>query len=133
MIKAKYDKQEVREAAARVAHCLEKGFYKHVVEDHHIEKGTFGFDMNICAIQAKDCGTVCCIGGWMGFELGGSNPHEATCIMNTIAEEHRGLHNLFYNYPDSRSKTKPEEAAKAIKRWLNGNTNPWKPKKGLVV
>lgn len=92
------------------------------------------FNMETCADKTS-CGTVGCIGGWLGLELIGvkraklRHTWAATNIMDDATEVVKtkpGLHALFYHYSnaDYRART-PKEAVKAITEFFKGERHPW--------
>lgn len=74
----------------------------------------------------KECGTVGCIGGWLGMKLG-LKEDEASEFVSGMSSSQR-LHGLFYpsNHNADWSKYKPGHAALAIERYLNKDSDPWK-------
>lgn len=151
---AKITDKEINAALKRVAKKLRAGYYADVSEPEGIwwdldytsgdyggvaawVKNKFkkasvklGFNMGQTALPLKGCGTICCIGGAMAYELGAKGPAAASRLMDRVARGKRyyeegvppervKLYDLFYNYPED-THVPPKRAAKAIDRYLAG-------------
>jgi hypothetical protein len=79
-------------------------------------------DMRAIA-ENRTCGSVCCIGGWAGLELG--LEHHQVYLADLYDLDPTGrMSDLFYEFGD-RKRT-PRGAAGAITRYLETNQKVWR-------
>lgn len=127
-----FTKAQIRAALTRVRDGLRSGLY---IEPPKL--GRFGelaprgkryFDMTVTARTYPSCGTIGCIGGWMGFELGARNARCAVEIMEVLSCKDHALWVLFYLFGRRMDvENKPPSlkvCANAIDRYLDGR-KPW--------
>lgn len=79
-------------------------------------------DMREIAAQ-RHCGTVCCIGGWVGLELGLKH-HQIYLPHFTDLDESGRMDDLFFNFGEQ--KRTPRGAAGAITRYLETDQKVWR-------
>jgi hypothetical protein len=106
---------------------------------HEINGGDKNLNMDrVCG--SNGCGTAACIGGWasillLGFEGSSAQRYQQRQIVEHLfaalinadrAEGKRGdrLHKLFYTFSCTDDYNRPNVAATAIQRYLDGKT-PW--------
>lgn len=122
------------EALLKVAEGLESGEYVHVGTDGGFagltmmerlisEKKKF-FNMNSEELELS-CGTVRCIGGWVGHLLGQDSWNYC---MNVFKTSGKGLYSLYYPDIDEDvlyEEITTEQAAKAIRNYLERGDPDW--------
>lgn len=100
---------------------LRNGLFRHLPNEVDFPDPGWFFNMNAFCITGDDpCGTVMCIGGYVGLRHYG-NDREASHYVHTCSK------NLTYLYfPDDLGydTITPAQAADAIDRFLNGEA-PW--------
>jgi hypothetical protein len=112
-------KTAIRNGLRAIKKGMEEGRYIDVHLVTHKTRGKRVFNMAVPA-KSTDCGTMCCIGGWLGYELGARTPDQAEIIMSRCEHVMPRLGRLFYN---DLGNSDPAHAAKRIGRFL-ANKHP---------
>lgn len=100
---------------------------------HDINGGGKKFNMTTVCDSHNTCGTAACIGGWasiflVGFE--GTIDYEEQAIVRRLFDKlhsvyGRRLHDLFYDFDETKNYNQPNVAATAIQRYLDGERTVW--------
>jgi hypothetical protein len=73
--------------------------------------------------EVAECGSVCCVGGWAGLELG--LKHHEVCLQEFTDLDPTGrMNDLFFSF-GGRERT-PRGAAGAITRYLETDQKVWR-------
>lgn len=117
-------------------------FFKRAENPDYREFNMLSFHQKLVDQKSNDCGTSCCIGGWLYFELehGGSIPKVFDDDDKTIPpfifnmkSKYPTLNDLFFpeNGIDYESIT-PEQAIEAIDRWIENDKVIWRNIEGVI-
>lgn len=105
-------------ALQAVAAGLASGFYRHFVSEDKYKPQGKCFNMDV-SFDDNSCGTVACIGGWVGLEMGKS-PYSAHNYVMLIEEDH-SLYDLYFPTKIKIwDEITPAIAAEAIYQFLDG-------------
>ena len=113
-------------ALVRVMEGLESGLYVHSKDDSEgTPEGKRAFNLGVSCDDSYVCGTVGCIGGWVGFELKKSTRDSHGYV---FANEHSSLGPLYFPTVLETweyEKITPAQAACAIRNFLSTGDPGW--------
>jgi hypothetical protein len=121
-------------ALIQVADMLESGMITHQPSVIH-PLTPIGFNM-MFSVRVNECGTVCCIGGWVSVLMQGNlpntegvyhfNKHEVSDYVTAERPPH-GLHELYYPKGDVNRwpLITADMAVKAIRNYLETDRPSW--------
>lgn len=125
--------EEEYDAHVRVLHMLERGELVHWTWERNgpkladVPPGAKWFNMRYSTLE-DSCGTVACIGGWVGLVMGLSEL-QASEYVSDVGEGARAR--LYYPHwrggftEQSRYKITTEEAAQALRNYLTTGEPRW--------